>query len=130
MKQITYNGEPLVTGTDVSDALVHYVTHVAATASAVAIDVPVLEKDGTVQTHTVLLSVATQLKVVDVAGSTTDDELARFPVPEFPPIGGQGYAVAPHDIEEDAPFIDDDFLNLDGDSHQQAPFNDNRPGAA
>jgi len=113
MKRITYNGEPLVTGTQVSDAIVHYVTHVAATTSAVAIDIPVLEKNGSVQTHTLVLSVATQLKVVDVDGSTADEESDRFPVPEFPPIGGQGYAVAPQDIERDAPFIDDDLMNFD-----------------
>jgi hypothetical protein len=113
MKQITYNGEPLVTGTQVSDALVHYVTHVSATASAVAIEVPVLESNGTVQTHTLLLSVATQLKVVDVDGSTAEEEGERFPVPEFPPIGGHGFAVAPQDIGRDAPFIDDDYLNID-----------------
>lgn len=114
MKKITYNGEPMVTGTQVSAALVHYVTHVAATTAAVAIDIPVLESNGTVQTHTVLLSVATQLKVVDVDGSTAEEEITRFPVPTFPPIGGQGYAVAPQDIQGDAPYIDDDFLNLNG----------------
>jgi hypothetical protein len=111
MKQITYNGEPLVTGTQVSDALVHYVTHVAATATAVAIDIPVLESNGTVQKHTLILSVATQLKVVDVDGSTADEDGDQFPVPEFPPIGGHGTAVAPAEIEVDAPFIDDDYLS-------------------
>ena len=115
MKQITYNGEPLVTGTQVSNALVHYVTHVAATTSAVAIDVPVLETNGTVQMHTLILSVSTQLKVVDVDGLTVREEAERFPVPRFPPIGGQAYAVAPQDIERDAPYIDDDFLNVDVD---------------
>lgn len=115
MKQITYNGEPLVTGTQVSNALVHYVTHVATTTAAVAIDVPVLETNGTVQMHTLILSVSTQLKVVDVDGLTVREEAERFPVPHFPPIGGQAYAVAPQDIERDAPYIDDDFLNVDVD---------------
>jgi hypothetical protein len=123
MKQITYNGEPLVTGTQVSDALVHYVTHVAATATAVAIDIPVLESNGTVQKHTLILSVATQLKVVDVDGSTADEDGDQFPVPEFPPIGGQGTAVAPAEIEVDAPFIDDDYLDLNAD-----PDSGSRPG--
>jgi hypothetical protein len=115
MKQITYNGEPLVTGTQVSDALVHYVTHVAATATAVAIDIPVLESNGTVQKHTLILSVATQLKVVDVDGSTADEDGDQFPVPEFPPIGGQGAAVAPEKIQVDAPFFDDDYLSPNAD---------------
>jgi hypothetical protein len=120
MKQITYNGEQLVTGTRVSDALVHYVTHVAATASAVAIDIPVLASNGTVQKHTLILSVATQLKVVDVDGSTADEDGDRFPVPDFPPVGGQGSAVAPEKIQVDAPFFDDDYSNPNADLRSES----------
>jgi len=116
MKQITYNGEPFVTGSQVSTALVNYVTNVASMAAAVAVDIPVLETNGTVHNHTLVLSSATQLKVVDVDGSTVEDEALRFPVPEFPPVGGQAYAVSAPDIQGDAPFIDDDFLNSDSNS--------------
>ena len=116
MKQITYNGEPLVTGSQVSKSLVNYVTNVASMTAAVAVEVPVLESNGTVQNHTLILSAATQLKVVDVDGSTEADESVRFPVPEYPPVGGQAYAVPKKDIEADAPFIDDDFLNSDSNS--------------
>ena len=112
MKRISYNGESLITGTDVSDALVRYVTHVAASAAAVAIDVPVLEHNGTVQAHTLILSSATQLAVIDVDGLAGQDEEARFPVPEFPPVGGHAFAMATEAIENDAPFLDEDPLDL------------------
>jgi hypothetical protein len=109
MKRIIYNGEPLVTGTAVAEALVNYVTHVAGVASAVAVDVPALEPDGTVQARTLVLSKATQLAVIDVDGS---EEETRFPVPEFPPVGGQAFALPPEQIQQDAPFLDDDPLDL------------------
>jgi hypothetical protein len=112
MKRITYNGEPLITGTDVADALVHYVTHVAGMAAAIAIDLPVLEANGTVHPHTVILSAATQLGISDVDGLAGQDEGARFPVPQFPPVGGHAFAVAPEDIGVDAPFLDEDPLGL------------------
>lgn len=112
MKQITYNGEPLVTGTDVADALVHYVTHVAGMSAAVAIDLPVLEADGTVQPHTLILSAATELGIRDVDALAGQDEGTRFPVPDFPPIGGQAFAMATEDIGEDAPFLDEDPMGL------------------
>jgi hypothetical protein len=108
MKRITYNGEPLVTGTAVAEALVHYVTHVAAMAAAVAVDIPALEQNGAVQAHTLVLSAATQLAVIDVDGLSVEEEDSRFPVPEFPPVGGQAFAMPPEDIENDAPFLDDD----------------------
>ncbi|MET0956189.1 MAG: hypothetical protein ABWY68_09580 [Cryobacterium sp.] len=111
MKRITYNGEPLVTGTGVTDALVHYVTHVAGMAAAVAVDIPVLELNGTVKAHTLILSNATQLTVKDVDG-VTDDESAKFPVPELPPVGGKAFAMEPESIQADAPFLDDDPLDL------------------
>jgi hypothetical protein len=111
MKRISYNGEPLVTGTGVTDALVHYVTHVAGMAAAVAVDIPVLESNGTVQAHTLILSAATQLTVTDVDGAEAD-EAARFAVPQLPPVGGQASSVASAAIKEDAPFLDEDPLDL------------------
>lgn len=112
MKRITYNGEPMVTGTDVADALVHYVTHVAGMAAAVAVAVPVLELNGTVQSHTLILNHSVQLTVKDVEGEGGGDETARFPIPELPPVGGQAYALAPETIQQDAPFLDEDPLDL------------------
>jgi hypothetical protein len=112
MKRITYNGEPLITGTDVADAVVHYVTQVAGMAAAIAVDLPILEADGTVQSHTLIFSAATQLGISEADGLAGADEGALFPVPEFPPVGGQAFAVAPEAIEDDAPFLDEDPLDL------------------
>ena len=112
MRQITYNGERMITGTEVADAVVRYVTHVAAMAAAVAVGVPVLEANGTVQAHTLILSASTQLEVVDVDGIVGQDEGVRFSVPEFPPVGGQAYPVAPEAIASDAPFLDEDLMGL------------------
>ena len=110
MKRITYNGEPLVTGTGVTDALLNYVTRVSGMAAAVAVDIPVLERNGTIQAHTLILSTATQLTVKDIDGVSAD-ESARFPVPELPPVGGQAFAMEPESIQADAPFLDEDPLD-------------------
>lgn len=120
--RITYNGAPLVTGTAVTDALLHYVTHVAGMAAAVAVDVPVLESTGSVRSHTLILSGATQLEVSELGAASAEaeegaeDELTRFPVPNFPAVGGQAFALAAADLENDAPFLDEDPLDLLNDS--------------
>jgi hypothetical protein len=111
MKRIIYNGEALVTGTDVADGLVHYLTHVASMTATIALDVPVLEENGSVQPHTLILSTATQLEIMDIDGMPEAEEGARFPVPEFPPVGGQAFAVAAEDIQQDAPLLDEDPVN-------------------
>ncbi|MEF2978983.1 hypothetical protein [Subtercola sp. YIM 133946] len=116
MKRITYNGETLVTGSDVVDGLVHYVTHVAGMSAAVPVEIPVLESNGTVQNHTLIVSAATQLGISDIDGSSAEDEAALFPAPEFPPVGGMATPVARERLEDDAPFIDDDPVELIGGS--------------
>ncbi|MCU1446974.1 hypothetical protein [Cryobacterium sp.] len=112
MKRITYNGQSLITGTGVSDALVNYVAHVAAMAAAVAIDIPVLEPNNTVVPHTLLLSAATQLEVAGVDGVTGAEESERFPVPALPPVGGQASPIDSADIAANAPVIDEDPMGL------------------
>ena|ERR1700710_610372 len=112
MKRITYNGEALITGTDVADGLVHYVTHVAGMSASVPVDIPVLAENGTVETHTLILSSATQLDIVDVDGMTEEEESSRFPVPRFPSVGGLAAPVARERLEHEAPFIDDDPMDF------------------
>jgi hypothetical protein len=114
MKRIIYNGEALATGTAVADAVVHYLTHVASMTSTIALDIPVLEDNGTVQAHTLILSPATQLDVVDIDGSPEVEDGERFPVPEFPPVGGQAHAVTVEEIQRDAPLIDEDPVDSAG----------------
>ena len=85
MKRITYSGGSLVTGDAVTAALLDYVTSVADAESSVTVDIPVLEDDGGISVHTLLMGPATQLDVSDADG--VDDEAARFPVPELPHTG-------------------------------------------
>ena len=107
MKRITYNGEPLVTGSSVSAALVQYVTHVSTAATAVAVEIPVLEHNGTVRPHTLILSSATQLDVKDVDG-VADGEEIRFPVPRFPRTSEEAFPLAAADISTLVPILDED----------------------
>ncbi|WP_120338504.1 hypothetical protein [Cryobacterium soli] len=109
MKRITYNGEPLVTGSSVSAALVHYVTHVSTAATAVAVEIPVLEHNGTVRSHTLILSATTQLDVKDVDG-VADGEENRFPVPRFPRTSEEAFPLAAADISTLVPILDEDLL--------------------
>jgi hypothetical protein len=112
MKRITYNGQPLITSTEVADAIVQYVTQVAGSSAAVAVDVPVLEPKNTVVAHTLLLSAATQLAVAHIDGVTGGDERERFPIPQLPPLGVQASPVGSSDIESTAPVIDEDPWEL------------------
>jgi hypothetical protein len=111
MKRIEYNGQSLVTGNEVADAVTHYVTRAAGMNAAVAVEVPVLAENGTVEPHTLILSAATQLNVFDVDGDLGGRETERFPVPEFPAVGGQGATWKAEAVERNAPRIDEDPLN-------------------
>ncbi len=90
MKQILYAGGSIITGDAVAAALLHYATQVAQSATAVTVDIPVLEANGNQATHTLLLGPATQFDVSDVDGLTEEEGARRFPVPDFPPIGQVG----------------------------------------
>ena len=84
MKRINFAGTSLMTGNAVADALLNFATHLD---SSVTVDIPVLESNGVVEPHTLLLGPATQLSVVDADG-VQPNEAELFPVPEFPPVGG------------------------------------------
>jgi hypothetical protein len=116
MKRVTYNGQSLITGTAVSQAVVHYVTNVAVPAAAIAVEIPVLEQNNTVLRHTLILSAATQLVVTDVDGVTGDEETRRFPVPLLPPVGARATAIDIDDPATIVPLIDEDPLGLAADS--------------
>ncbi len=87
MKRITYNGSSIVTGNAITAALLEYTTTVADAENSVTVEIPVLEDDGEIAVHTLLLSGASQFDVVDVDGLTDEDEADRFPVPELPRVG-------------------------------------------
>jgi hypothetical protein len=85
MKRITYAGGSILTGDDVAEALLDYVTAHSLGEENVAVDIRVLELDGTTRTHTLVLGPATQLDVADVAEETLEGEALLFPLPIFPP---------------------------------------------
>ena len=85
MKLITYAGGTILTGDDVAEALLDYVTAHSQGEESVAVDVQVLEPDGSTRTHTLVLAPATELDVADVAEESLADEILLFPPPVFPP---------------------------------------------
>ena len=112
MKQVNYDGHTLTTGTAVAEALADYSMRVARMDTSVTVHIPALESDGTVGTHTLLLTTATSLEVLrsedegdDAEGS--GDEEARFPVPRFPGIGGSAVAIAPEDEADIRPPLEE-----------------------
>lgn len=94
MKEISIGQDCLVTGSAVADALLAYAQIVVRNGTSSTVSIPVLAPNGVVEERSILIGPATQLVVQDVDG-VTDDELARFPVPAFYPIGGKG---APADL--------------------------------
>ncbi len=87
MKRITFPGGSIVTGSAVADALLTYVTELAHDANSVSVEIPVLEANGAISTHTLLIGPASQLDIADVNGLPTDEEIEKFPVPSFPQVG-------------------------------------------
>lgn len=85
MKLITYAGGTLLTGDDVAEALLGYVTAHSQGAESIAVDIKVREPDGSTRTHTLVLGPATELDVADVAEESLEGEIALFPLPVFPP---------------------------------------------
>jgi hypothetical protein len=85
MKLITYAGGTILTGDDVAEALLGYVTAHSRGEESIAVDIKVLEADGTTRTHTLVLGPATELDVADVAEESLEGEIALFPLPVFPP---------------------------------------------
>jgi hypothetical protein len=90
MKRITFGGGSIVTGNAVTAALLNYATTVTDAENSVTVDIPVLEENGEVSVHTLLLSPASQFDVADVEGLSEKQEATRFPVPEMPQIGIRG----------------------------------------
>ena len=100
MKRITYAGGSILTGDDVAEALLEYVTTHSLGDESVAVDIRVLELDGTTRTHTLVVGPATELDVADVAEETLAGEVELFPLPIFPP--GRILAVAAPSAESEA----------------------------
>jgi hypothetical protein len=100
MKRITYAGGSILTGDDVAGALLDYVTTHSLGEESIAVDIRVLELDGSTRTHTLVLGPATELDVADVAEETLEGEVELFPLPIFPP--GRVLAVEEPSAEAEA----------------------------
>lgn len=87
MKQVTFAGGSIITGSDIADALLRLVGDLPLTGSSVSVDIPVLESNGKTTTHTLLLAPGVVLDVADVDGIDDEEERERFPVPALPPRG-------------------------------------------
>ena len=87
MKQISYNGEMLTTGTEASDALVYFVTHATQLDTPIAVEVLVLEENSEVASHTLVLSASTQLRVTETDFPPNEDENEQFPIPLLLTVG-------------------------------------------
>ena len=100
MKSITLASGTLVTCDDVAASLLDYMARVSPTAKSVSVDIPVLETDGSVSTHTIVLNAAVSLDVAN-AGDEAGDETERFPVPSFPIADDAMIAVIPTQYAND-----------------------------
>lgn len=122
MKRISYAGGSIVTGDAVTEALLEFATHIASDATSVAVDIPVLEPDGTTSTHTILLGPSTQFDVsdVDLLSEEEEEEEARmFPVPDLPTNGIVAAAKPSAQAEEDADAFNRAVAHIDNDLDQE-----------
>jgi len=87
MKQISYNGEMLITGTKISEALVDFLTHLMPLETPLAVEVLVLERNSDIALHTLVLNASTQLHVTDSEIVALGDEGQEFPIPLLLTVG-------------------------------------------
>lgn len=85
-------GERLITTDAIAERLVVFVGAMVVSRPGAAITIPVLEANGAVAEHTLLLSPGTNLDLVDVDGPEAD--AARFPMPTFPAVGAAAMPVS------------------------------------
>jgi len=114
MKSITFASGTLITGAAVAAALLDFVSKMSAATNAATVDIPVLEANGTISTHTLVLSSAIQFEVADADGASNPfDEDELFPVPEFPPVDMMVALVPPETASEDAANFNKAIADLD-----------------
>jgi hypothetical protein len=111
MQRIMYDGTSLVTSELVAAAVMSFATDVVRLGTSAAVEVPVLESNGTVLTHTILLGPATQLEVVDIDGEASAIDEAEFPMPEFPILITRAAPVHTAAHDDLVPDLGDEPLN-------------------
>ena len=114
MKRITFASGSLITGGAVAAALLDFVSQMSGSTNAATVEIPVLEENGTITTHTIVLSSSIQFEVADIdgeAGVINEDE--SFPLPVFPEIDTM-VAVAPsQDAIDDADSVNRAIADID-----------------
>ena len=91
------DGLSLVTGTAIAEKLTEYAEKVARMRTSSSVNIPVLEENGAVTLHTLLLTGSSTLETVDIDGPI-DDESVRFPTPTFTAIGGKAVPITTEEI--------------------------------
>jgi hypothetical protein len=99
MKIVRYAGDSLLTGSAVAEALIAHTVDVGNAKTVVAVDIPVLDFDGMIRLHTIVLGPNTTLHVYPA--TEADEEEKRFPVPPFPAVHARAVSGGP-DPEFDA----------------------------
>jgi hypothetical protein len=106
MKRLSLGSQVLVTGNKVADALAVYIPSVERMHQSVTIEVPALEDNGDIVTHTLLIGMSNDLEITDIDGGDPALE-QRFSVPRLPAVGGKAKAAETSEIPIIAPAIPD-----------------------
>ena|GEM_PF-5142828 len=126
MKRVTHAGGSIVTGSAVADALLDYATQMERWAKSVAVDIPVLEDDGEVTVHTILLGSASALVTSEIDGpadvSVDGTEEERFPVPEFPALATVAVPVPQAEAETSTEELSDVIAAIEADLESEEGF--------
>jgi hypothetical protein len=114
MKSITFASGTLVTSGAVAAALIEFVAQMTSTDSSVAVDIPVLEANGTITKHTILVSPSMQFDIVDIDGESGPySEEGSFPAPEMPSTALMVAVVPAETAEEDAENFNQAVADID-----------------
>jgi hypothetical protein len=97
MKRLSLGSQVLVTGNEVADALATYIPSVERMHASVTIEVPALEDNGEIVTHTLLIGKSNDLEITDIDGGDPALE-RRFRVPRLPSVGGKAKAADTSEI--------------------------------
>jgi hypothetical protein len=113
MKSIRFASGTLITSSAVVAALIDYVSRMSTTDNSVPVDIPVLETNGTIATHTVLVSSTVHFDVVDVDGDSGFADESAFPKPQMPPLAAMVAVTPPDTADDDAKNFDRAVADID-----------------
>jgi hypothetical protein len=106
MKRLSLGSQVLVTGDSVAAALAVYVPSVERMHASVTVEVPALEDNGDIVTHTLLIGRSNDLEITDIDGGDPALE-QRFTVPRLPAVGGKAKAAETAELPIISPALPD-----------------------